>query len=252
MKKLLLTTLFFLVTYVFADNETPKAFFYDSVKINYDKISEACKSVEAFQIKSFLDYGCGENSILYASPLDTTVSFGVIFEEGFFIVERISQYCEGSLGTGFTTVGEPGKLQFSEVLQAEFLRLQELGVLNLPKDSAYLFITQKIAAMKEEDTCNDIDLSMGKPGVGLYGCCSLVEPSTAIRSLQLQKNSKLFAYKLTENFFLIEGVPEHATYRLFDLNGKLLHTGKLSGMHLKIPTLPAILEIGGRSILVKH
>lgn len=53
MKKFLFATLFFLVTYVFAYDETPKAFFYDSVKINSDKIPDACKSIEAFQIKSF-------------------------------------------------------------------------------------------------------------------------------------------------------------------------------------------------------
>lgn len=251
MNKFLFATLFFFVVCVFADNEKPMAFFYDTVKINYDKISEACKSLEAFQIETFFDYGCGENSILYASPLDTTISFGVIFEDNFFMVERISQYCEGSIGKGFTTVGKPGKLQFSEVLQAEFLRLQELGVIDLPKDSAYLFITQKIAAMKEEHACNDIDLSMGKPGVGLYGCCSLVEASTMIRFQRLQKNGKPFAHKLTGNIFRIEGVSKNAAYKLFDLNGKLLRMGNLSGAHIKFPTHPTILEIEGKSILVK-
>ena len=226
-------------------------FFYENVKIDYDKISEACESIATFQIESFLDYGCGESGLLYASPLDTTVSFGVTFEEGFFVVERISQYCEGNIGTGFTTVGKSGKLQFSEVLQAEFLRLQELGVIDLPKDSAYLFITQKIAKMKEQHSCSDIDLSMGDAGIGLYGCCSLVESSDAIHISQTHKSDRFFAHKLTGNAFWIEGVAENSAYRLFDLNGKLLQAGNLSGNRVELPPLPVILEIEKRAVLVK-
>lgn len=202
---------------------------------------------------SFYENCFTENSeIGFVSLLDTTVAFFISWEKNAFWITlwRNHQQCSETYPND-TTYGTPGTHAFSEVLEFELTRLQKLGMLKNDSEEVKILVKKWIAEKIATNKKCPGTIDWATTGIG-PGCCSLVEPSTAIRSLQLQKNSELFAYKLTGNFLRIEGVPEHATYRLFDLNGKLLHTGNLSGMRLKIPTLPAILEIEGRSILVKQ
>ena len=230
----------------------------DSLKLDTIQAKSICqiypKDFVDDNKKAFFDENCfAENSeIGFVSLLDTTVAFFISWEKNAFWITlwRNHQQCSETYPND-TTYGTPGTYAFSEVLEFELTRLQTLGIIKNDiaefKILVEKWIAEKIATNKK---CPGT-IDWATTGIG-PGCCSLVESSTAIRSLRLEKSDELFTYKLTEKFFRIEGVPEYAAYRLFDLNGKLLQTGKLSGMSLKIPTLPAILEIGGKSILVKQ
>ena len=251
MKKVLSVIFFLMNEFSTAYEEFPIASFYADLKINYGKISSACEIISFYQIESFFDYSCDENSILYASPLDTTVSVGVMFADGFFWLDRFTQYCEGNLGDGWTTAGKKGTLPFSEILAVEFMRWQELGIIDISKDSAKIFITNMIDSMKKQSSCEDIDLADGSGSVfNLHGCCSLVEsPSAIFPRSNASRNFK--ATKVPGNRFRIAGVPDGSEYRLFDLNGKLLKRDVYTGAAIESPMLPAILDVGGKAVLLE-
>lgn len=229
----------------------------DSLKLDTIQAKSICqiypKNFVDDNKKAFFDENCfAENSeIGFVSLLDTTVAFFISWEKDAFWITlwRNYQQCSETYPND-TTYGTPGTHPFSEVLKFELTHLQKLGVIKNDIEEFKIlvekWITEKIATNKK---CPG-SIDWATTGIG-PGCCSLVETSTGIRFQQLQKNEKPFAHKLTGNVFRIEGVSEQAAYRLFDLNGKLLRTGNLSGNQIKLPTLPAILEIEGRSILVK-
>lgn len=251
MKKVLPIIFFLMNEFSIAYEEFPIASFYTDLKINYGKISSACEIISSYQIESFLDYSCDENSILYASPLDTTVSVGVMFADGFFWLDRFTQYCEGNLGNGWTTAGKKGTLPFSEILAVEFMRWQDLGIIGISKDSAKIFITQMIDSMKKQSRCEDIDLADGSGSVfNLPGCCSLVESPSAI-SLRPKAVRNFKAVKISQGRFHIDGVLNGTEFFLFDLNGKLLKREVFRGLAIEVPMVPAILEIDGKAVLLK-
>ena len=219
--------------------------------VNYENIPKACETI--MQLPTFDDGANCDNdfSIYYRSPLDSTVSFGFMFYENSIWINRNTQVCEGD-AFGHVTVGQSGTLQFSEVLLAEFMRLQELGVVNMEKDSAESFILSVIDSLKMGNggEC-DIDMAYGTGHMlPNYSCCSLVESPSAI-SLHLFVRNHLHATKISQGKFRIDGAGLGTPYKLFDLNGKLLRSGVLQSREVTTPSSPAILDIAGKRLLLK-
>lgn len=241
----------------FCDSPGSPDILIDSLKLDTIQAKNICqiypKNFVDNNKKTFFDENCfAENSdIDFVSLLDTTVAFFIYWEKNAFWITlwRNYQQCSETYPNDIT-YGTPGTHPFSEVLKFELTRLQKIGVIKNDIEEFKIlvekWITEKTATNKK---CPG-SIDWATTGIG-PGCCSLVEASTAIRFQRMQQSTEVFAHKLTGNIFRIESVSEQAAYRLFDLNGKLLRTGKLSGMQIKLPTLPAILEIEGESILVK-
>ena len=219
--------------------------------VNYENIPKACETI--MQLPTFDDGANCDNdfSIYYRSPLDSTVSFGFMFYENSIWINRNTQVCEGD-AFGHVTVGQSGTLQFSEVLLAEFMRLQELGVVNMEKDSAESFILSVIDSLKMGNggEC-DIDMAYGTGHMlPNYSCCSLVETPSAIPLHSFVQNH-LHSTKISQGKFRIDGADLGTPYRLFDLNGKLLRSGVLQSREVTTPSSPAILDIAGKRLLLK-
>ena len=219
--------------------------------VNYENIPKACETI--MQLPTFDDGANCDNdfSIYYRSPLDSTVSFGFMFYENSIWINRNTQVCEGD-AFGHVTVGQSGTLQFSEVLLAEFMRLQELGVVNMEKDSAESFILSVIDSLKMGNggEC-DIDMAYGTGHMlPNYSCCSLVETPSAIPLHSFVQNH-LHSTKISQGKFRIDGADLGTPYRLFDLNGKLLRSGVLQSREVTTPPSPSILNIAGKRLLLK-
>lgn len=88
--------------------------------------------------------------IAYCTPLHCYGFCRSDVHRCFFWLDRFTQYCEGNLGNGWTTAGKKGTLPFSEILAVEFMRWQELGIIDISKDSAKIFITNMIDSMKKQ------------------------------------------------------------------------------------------------------
>ena len=219
--------------------------------VNYENIPKACETI--MQLPTFDEGANCDNdfSIYYRSPLDSTVSFGFMFYENSIWINRNTQVCEGD-AFGHVTVGQSGTLQFSEVLLAEFMRLQELGVVNMEKDSAESFILSVIDSLKMGNggEC-DIDMAYGTGHMlPNYSCCSLVETPSAIPLHSFVQNH-LHSTKISQGKFRIDGADLGTPYRLFDLNGKLLRSGVLQSREVTTPSSPAILDIAGKRLLLQ-
>ena len=193
----------------------------------------------------------------YNSPLDFSVVFYLSLEsdyEGIFLtVRRDKQICNAG-----KTEGSSGTAQFSEVLLAELMRLQQYGVILNDQDSLKVLLNTEIKRMKEATSCTDID------GI-LYeqydesnfdywgqksGCCSLVNSSSAVPAISWAPSNVRVA-KMGKNRFLIQGAKMGSAYTLFDLNGKVLEQGALLSRMIQPPMLPAILKIQERTMLLK-
>ena len=249
--KQILFILFTFMKFSAALDYYPEAFYETHFEyINFGKISEACLTIEKFQNYRD-DFSCTQGSILYISPLDTTVTFATLFDSEQIWVYRNTQVCEGDFFS-LTAVGQSGTLQFSEVLLAEFMRLQELGVVNMEKDSAESFILSVIDSLKMGNggEC-DIDMAYGTGHMlPNYSCCSLVESPSAI-SLHSFVQNHLHTIKISQGKFRINGADLGTPYKLFDLNGKLLRSGVLQSREVTTPSSPAILDIAGKRLLLK-
>ena len=262
MKKILL--LFFISLHsAFANDYYPKTELYLDLKINYNQLPGACESIKKFKTESFSNYNelfCDETGFLYPSPIDTTVSIGMYFNDNFFWMERLGQYCEGDIGNDFITVGQKAKYEFSEVLKEEFIRLQQLGIFEISKDSAEKFIIEVIEYLKESfDACSDIDLAefsgtiedpISKK-IGLYGCCSLVEDPTKMTGKFAMAAPGIRAVRVSDGRFYIRGAKVGAAFTLFDMNGKLLKEGVDQTGYIQSPVVPAILKIQNQVIMLK-
>ena len=219
--------------------------------VNYENIPKACETI--MQLPTFDDGANCDNdfSIYYRSPLDSTVSFGFMFYENSIWINRNTQVCEGD-AFGHVTVGQSGTQQFREVLLAEFMRLQELGVVNMEKDSAESFILSVIDSLKMGNggEC-DIDMAYGTGHMlPNSSCCSLVETPSAIPLHSFVQNH-LHSTKISQGKFRIDGADLGTPYRLFDLNGKLLRSGVLQSREVTTPSSPAILDIAGKRLLLQ-
>ena len=249
MKKILLCEVLF-IGLVLAT--PPETMYYTNFEfVNYENIPKACETIT--QLPTFDDGANCDNdfSIYYRSPLDSTVSFGFMFYLGSIWINRNTQVCEGDFFS-LTAVGQSGTLQFSEVLLAEFMRLQELGVVNMEKDSAESFILSVIDSLKMGNggEC-DIDMAYGTGHMlPNYSCCSLVESPSAI-SLHSFVQNHLHTIKISQGKFRINGADLGTPYKLFDLNGKLLRSGVLQSREVTTPSSPAILDIAGKRLLLK-
>lgn len=232
------------------------------IKINYGKLEEACDSISQLDTDFFSNYAelfCDRTGFLYPSPFDTTVSIGMSFDDKMIWFERLGQYCDGDIGKGFTTRGEPAAHQFSEVLIQELSRLQRLGIFDIDKDSINILSLNLISDIKENfENCSDIDMveydgiNTGpiKTSKTLYGCCSLVKSPDALPSVAWTPSSIRFT-KMGESRFFIHGIPNGTDYTLFDLNGKMLKQGVMLSKIIQPPMLPAILKIQNQIMMLK-
>lgn len=220
--------------------------------VNYENIPKACETI--MQLPTFDDGANCDNdfSIYYRSPLDSTVSFGFMFYENSIWINRNTQVCEGD-AFGHVTVGQSGTLQFSEVFLAEFLRLQELGVVDMEKDSAEAFVLSVIDSLKvgNKGYCDDIDKAYGiYTMLPNYSCCSLVESPSAISRIS-KVSQGVRAEKVSAGKFRLSGVPLGMDVSVFDLNGKLLLRKNFDGGLLEIPNVPAVVRVHGNWFWMK-
>lgn len=261
MKRLVLGCFIFIVSicskFGFCDSPCTPDIFIDSLRLDTLQIKNICQIYpEKFlsdEENSFFEKNClmFESEVGFVSLLDTTVAVFIYWEKTNFWItlRRNNQQCS-EVYPNDSTFGIPGTHKFSEVLEFELTRLQKLGIIknNFEEFETYInkWITEKIKSNKK---CPG-DIDWATTGIG-PGCCSLVESSDAIHISQTHKSDRFFAHKLTKNVFRIEGVPENSAYRLFDMNGKRLQAGNLSGNRVELPPLPVILEIEKRAVLVK-
>ena len=215
--------------------------------VNYENIPKACETI--MQLPTFDEGANCDNdfSIYYRSPLDSTVSFGFMFYENSIWINRNTQVCEGD-AFGHVAVGQSGTLQFSEVFLAEFLRLQELGVVDMEKDSAEAFVLSVIDSLKvgNKGYCDDIDMAYGiYTRLPNYSCCSLVESPSAIFKISPAVGN-IRIKEISSGKYQIDGIPEGTAYSLFNLNGQLISKGFVGNGVLEIPVKRAILKMNNK------
>ena len=215
--------------------------------VNYENIPKACETI--MQLPTFDDGANCDNdfSIYYRSPLDSTVSFGFMFYENSIWINRNTQVCEGD-AFGHVAVGQSGTLQFSEVFLAEFLRLQELGVVDMEKDSAEAFVLSVIDSLKvgNKGYCDDIDKAYGiYTMLPNYSCCSLVESPSAIFKISPAVGN-IRIKEISSGKYQIDGIPEGTAYSLFNLNGQLISKGFVGNGVLEVPVKRAILKMNNK------
>lgn len=215
--------------------------------VNYENIPKACETI--MQLPTFDDGANCDNdfSIYYRSPLDSTVSFGFMFYENSIWINRNTQVCEGD-AFGHVAVGQSGTLQFSEVFLAEFLRLQELGVVDMEKDSAEAFVLSVIDSLKvgNKGYCDDIDKAYGiYTMLPNYSCCSLVESPSAIFKISPAVGN-IRIKEISSGTYQIDGIPEGTAYSLFNLNGQLISKGFVENGVLEVPVKRAILKMNNK------
>lgn len=240
---------------IFALEYYPTTELYLNLDINYDELPHACKTIKKFQTQSFLNVAnlyCDELGFFYPSPLDTTVAIGMNFNEGYMWLDRFDQSCDGDIGAGFITKGKKGHLEFSEVLKEEFLRLQELKIFMISKDSAENLISGIISFFKNKfAACPDIDLARYDGfasdgdfvGMPLYGCCSLIENKTDFLKRKQKTNSSVKIFIMDSKKIYLQNVKENEDYYLFDLNGKIVKQGRVHHSIIHVPYFPVILKI---------
>lgn len=232
---------------------SPETMYYTDFEfVNYENIPKACETIK--RLPTFDDGANCDNdfSIYYRSPLDSTVSFGFMFYDNLIWINRNTQICEGD-AFGLIAVGQSGTLQFSEVLLAEFMRLQELGVVDMEKDSAAAFILSVMDSLKvgNKGSCDDIDRAYGiHPMLPNYSCCSIVKRASSI-PLRSFVQTRLHATKISQGKFRIDGVNFGTPYKIFDLNGKLLHSGIFLHREISTSPSPAVLDIAGERLLLR-
>ena len=259
MKKILLAiALFSEALFAFA----PKTFeiVFKSLNIDHAKIEEGlCDSIYSglpraetarYRALCLSEYDIVE----YNSPIDFSVLF--TYESDGFTLRRQNQTCKDPYSSEIAE-GIPGTANFSEVLFAELMRLQQYGVILNDRDSLETFLFGEITKMKEASYCEDVDLvfydeefGAEGPGLGEQGCCSLVNSSSAVPAVSWVP-SNIRVTKAGENRFLIQGAKIGSAYSLFDLNGKVLKQSVMLSRVIQTPTLPAVLKIQNQILMLK-
>ena len=233
---------------------------FKSLKLDESKIKESlCDSVYSglpktetarYRALCFSDL----DIIEYNSPVDYSVLF--TYESNGFTLRRQNQTCKNPILSD-DAEGTPGIAQFSEVLFVELMRLQKYGFIQNDRDSLETFLIDEISKMKDATHCEDIDLVIYDeesgaegPGLGEQGCCSLVNSPSALPAISWAP-SNIRITKTGENGFSIQSAKIGSAYTLFGLNGKVLKQGVMLSRVIQTPTLPAVLKIQERTMLLK-
>ena len=196
----------------------------------------------------------------YNSPLDYSVVFYFSawgYGDGSFLeVRRTNQTCTDSYQG--KVEGTPGTAQFSEVLFAELMRLQQYGVIKNDRDSLETYLKTAIEKMKEAYPCEDIDLASYDEYNGGYflrddskSCCSLVNSSQNALPTILFDASNIHVVKMGTNRFYLQNTENGTAYTLFDLNGKVLKQGRVVSGIVQTPMLPVVLKIHNQIFRLK-
>jgi hypothetical protein len=194
----------------------------------------------------------------YNSPLDYSVVFYFSawgYGDGSFLeVRRTNQTCTDSYQG--KVEGTPGTAQFSEVLFAELMRLQQYGVIKNDCDSLETYLKTAIEKMKDVSPCDDIDLAFYDEDNEAYyvigpGCCSLVNSSQNALPTILFDASNIHVVKMGTNRFYLQNTENGTAYTLFDLNGKVLKQGRVVSGIVQTPMLPVVLKIHNQIFRLK-
>ncbi len=194
----------------------------------------------------------------YNSPLDYSVVFYFSawgYGDGSFLeVRRTNQTCTDSYQG--KVEGTPGTAQFSEVLFAELMRLQQYGVIKNDRDSLETYLKTAIEKMKDVSPCDDIDLAFYDEDNEAYyvigpGCCSLVNSSQNALPTILFDASNIHVVKMGTNRFYLQNTENGTAYTLFDLNGKVLKQGRVVSGIVQTPMLPVVLKIHNQIFRLK-
>lgn len=238
--------------------ETLDLFFY-SLKIDEDQISESfCDTIESqWTVKLGKKCDASAGSIAYDAPTDESVYIEMRKEDSLLVIHlyRENQTCENPFRFSAGVSGTSGKLQFSEVLRLELLRLQSFGILKMQRDSLENFLQEKIELMKAAGKCDDIDRvyfseDSGAEWVLGPGCCSLVDSTAAIVRMP-QISSGVRMQKVSPGKIRLSGVSLGTAIEVFDLNGRLLLRKAFDGGLLEIPNVPVVVEILGKKLWIK-
>ncbi len=172
----------------------------------------------------------------------------------FLEVRRTNQTCTDSYQG--KVEGTPGTAQFSEVLFAELMRLQQYGVIKNDRDSLETYLKTAIEKMKDVSPCDDIDLAFYDEDNEAYyvigpGCCSLVNSSQNALPTILFDASNIHVVKMGTNRFYLQNTENGTAYTLFDLNGKVLKQGRVVSGIVQTPMLPVVLKIHNQIFRLK-
>ncbi len=256
MKKWLIFLLAFEMKFVYALDYNPETLdlVFQSLQLDSNQITDTfCDTIESeWSVKLGKSCEASANFIGYNSPEDESVYMEIMKEDSLLtiLLYRENQTCEDPFDSRAGVSGVAGKLQFSEVLTSELLRLQSLGIIQMQRDSLENFLQEKIKLMKDVGKCDDID------GVSFYeesgaewligpGCCSLVESSESIPRI-LQVSPGVRATKLSPGKFRLVGAHLGAEVSVFNLKGQLLLRKGFDGGLLEIPNVPAVAKVGGK------
>ena len=232
---------------------------FHSLKMDENQITESfCDSIESLWVKK-MGKLCesSTNSIAYNAPADESVYLEMERSDSLLTIRLYREYqiCIDPFLSPSEVSGNSGKLQFSEVLKIELLRMQSFGIIKMQQDSLENFLQEKIELMKAVGKCEDID------GVSFFeengaewtigpGCCSLVDSSTAISRIS-KVSQGVSAEKVSAGKFRLSGVPLGMDVSVFDLNGKLLLRKNFDGGFLEIPNVPAVARVHGNWFWMK-
>lgn len=227
---------------------------FHSLKMDENQITESfCDSIESLWVKK-MGKLCesSTNSIAYNAPADESVYLEMERSDSLLTIRLYREYqiCIDPFLSPSEVSGNSGKLQFSEVLKIELLRMQSFGIIKMQQDSLENFLQEKIELMKAVGKCEDID------GVSFFeengaewtigpGCCSLVEsPSTIFKISPAVGNIRI--KEISSGKYQIDGIPEGTAYSLFNLNGQLISKGFVGNGVLEVPVKRAILKMNNK------
>ncbi len=255
MKKGLLFLLVFGMNSLYALDYNPQTLdlVFQSLLLDSNRISNSfCDTIESeWTVKLGKYCEASASSIAYNSPEDESV-YIEIRKEGSslaILLYRENQTCVDPFRHEAGVSGTAGKLQFSEVLYSELLRLQSFGIIQMQRDSLEDFLQGKIELMKEAGKCDDIDRvsfyeENGAEWLFGPGCCSLVESSESLPRIS-PASPGVRATKVSPGKFRLMGVPLGTEISVFNLKGQTLLRKSFDGGLLEIPNVPAVAKVGG-------
>lgn len=263
MKTILFIVAFFSIN-LFAESPKTNDITFRYLKVDASKIGEEiCDSIYSnasngnrtkYRRLCWVDGG----ELEYNSPLDYSVAFYFAawgYGDGSFLeVRRTNQTCSDPFRG--KVEGTPGVAQFSEVLFAELMRLQQYGVIKNDRDSLETYLKTAIEKMKDVSPCDDIDLAFYDEDNEAYyvigpGCCSLVNSSQNALPTILFDASNIHVVKMGTNRFYLQNTENGTAYTLFDLNGKVLKQGRVVSGIVQTSMLPVVLKIHNQIFRLK-
>ncbi len=151
-----------------------------------------------------------------------------------------------------------GSSSYENNLEAEISRSDSMVVVDIPW-SEFKFESWGPSVTKEEilaKTAAVYLLFSGDSGdSGEFKLVKFGSLGTCSGTVSLPNEivpSRLKVRQIAFRQFTVEGLERSTVYRIFDINGVFLRKGILkTGENLQVPQLPAVLKLGGQSLLLK-